>query len=227
VSNSIKKNAFFNTVRTISSLIFPIITFPYVSRILGPNGTGQVNFALSIIGYFILLASLGIPLYGIREIARVRDNKNELKELAQELFIIHLISTIIVVVVLIFFIFLNKKLYSEKTLFLVSSISIISSTLSVDWLFQGLEEYKKITIRSIIFSLVSLIMIFLIIHNENDYIKYATIGVFTSLFSALLNFFDVRDVLFVKRSVKLNLKKHIKPMLLVWSIGPIATHNKV
>lgn len=86
---SIKKNFIMNVILTASSLIFPLITFPYVSRILLPEGTGRVAFVLSIISYFSMVASLGIPTYGIRACAQVRDDQEKLSQTVQEIFIIN------------------------------------------------------------------------------------------------------------------------------------------
>ena len=219
VQNSVKLNALMNTIRTISTMIFPLITFPYTSRILGPEGVGKISFATSFVSYFILLASIGIPLYGIREIARVRDDKNKLSELTQELFVMHLITSIIISSIFIILIFLNGKLYDEKTLFFIVSFSIILTTLGMEWLYQGLEQYSYITIRSIIFSAVFTIAIFVFINNEDDYLISATIGVFASLGSSLLNFYNARKILFAKRTEPWNFKRHFKPLSLVYLLN--------
>ena len=213
---SIKINALMNTIRIISTMIFPLITFPYTSRILGPAGTGKVSFATSFVSYFILLASIGIPLYGIREIARIRDDKKKLSELTQELFVMQFITSIVMSLILIAVIFFNAKINAEKTLFFIVSFSIILTSLGMEWLYQGLEEYSYITIRSIIFSSISTVAIFIFIHNKEDYIISAAITVFASLGSSVLNFYNARKILFVKRTVPWNFKKHIKPMAMVY-----------
>lgn len=205
-----------NTIRTVSSMIFPLISFPYTSRILGPEGTGNVNFAFSFVSYFILLASIGIPLYGIREVARLRDDKKKISELTQELFIMHIITSIFFSLVFILMIFLNGKLYNEKMLFFIVSFSIILTSFGMEWLYQGLEQYAYITIRSIIFSTISTISIFVFIHNKEDYLISAALGVFASVGSSVLNFYNARKILFAKRSQPWNFKRHIKPMAMVY-----------
>ena len=221
--NSIKLNALMNTIRTISTMIFPLITFPYTSRILGPEGIGKVSFAASFVSYFVLLASIGIPLYGIREIARVRDDKKKLSELTQELFVMQLISSIIISLIFIVMIFMNGKLSDEKTLFFIVSFSIILTTLGMEWLYQGLEQYSYITIRSIIFSTISTFAIFIFIHNKEDYIISAAIGVFAALGSSVLNFYNARKILFAKRTEPWNFKRHIKPMAIVYLMNFIVS----
>jgi O-antigen/teichoic acid export membrane protein len=213
---SLKRNVMMNVIRTISTMIFPLITFPYTSRILGPEGTGKISFATSFVSYFVLLASIGIPMYGIREIARVRDDKENLIRTTQELFILHIIVSVIVFFIFLGLIFVNGKLYEEKTLFFIVSFSIILTTLGMEWLYQGLEEYSYITIRSIIFSTISAISIFIFIHHKEDYIISGAIGVCASLGSSILNFYNARKIIFAKRQQKWNLKRHIKPLMKVF-----------
>ena len=95
-TKSLKLNFIMNAILTMSQFIFPLITFPYISRILLPAGTGKVSFATSVISYFALFAQLGIPTYGIRACAKVRDNKKELTRTVQELFIINVVMSLAV-----------------------------------------------------------------------------------------------------------------------------------
>jgi O-antigen/teichoic acid export membrane protein len=213
---SIKLNAAMNVIRIISSMIFPLITFPYVSRILGPEGTGKVSFANSFVSYFIMLASIGIPMYGIREIARVRANKELLSATAQELFVMNFVVSVVVFLGFIGLIFLNGKLHDEKTLFFIVSFSIILTSIGMDWLYQGLEEYTYITVRSLIFSFISVIAIFIFIHHKENYLIYGAIGVFASLGSSVLNFYKARKIIFARRVTPWNFKRHVKPLIVVY-----------
>jgi len=200
-------------------MIFPLITFPYTSRILGPEGIGKISFATSFVSYFILLAAIGIPLYGIREIARIRDDKKKLSELTQELFVMHIITSIIISIIFIVVIFINGKLSDEKELFFIVSFSIMLTTFGMEWLYQGLEQYSYITIRSIIFSSISTISVFIFIHKKDDYLIYAAIGVFAALGSSILNFYNARKILFKKRDIPWNFKRHIKPLTMVYLLN--------
>ena len=102
-SKSVVKNAILNILKTLLSIIFPLITFPYVSRVLGVENLGKVNFANSIVSYFALLAALGISTYSVREGSRLRDNKDKLENLVKEIFSINIVSTLIVYILIIFF----------------------------------------------------------------------------------------------------------------------------
>lgn len=197
-------------------MIFPILTFPYTSRILGPEGTGTISFATSFVGYFVLLASVGIPMFGIREIAKVRDDQRQLSKTTQELFILHVVTSVLIFIVFLILIFFNGRLHQEKSLFFIVSFSIILSSIGLDWLYQGLEKYTYITIRSIIFSTISTAAIFIFILQKEDYILSAAIGVFASLGSGVLNFYNARKILFRSKDYELNFKQYLKPLMKVY-----------
>ena len=140
-----------NAILNMSAFIFPIISFPYISRVLGPTGTGNVNFAISFVTYFDMFAQLGIPAYGIRACAKVRDDKKELNRVVTELLTINLVTSLIVYTVLYTLIFNVPSLRSDKTLYMICSSMIILNSIGMNWLFQALEKYTYITVRSIIF----------------------------------------------------------------------------
>ena len=140
-----------NTMLSMSSFIFPLITFPYVSRILLPDGTGRVSFATSVITYFNMFAQLGIPTYGVRECAKVRDNRKELTRASQELLLINLVMSVFSYTALFISIALVPEFRSQRTLLLIISSTILLNAIGMEWLYRALEEYTYITIRSIIF----------------------------------------------------------------------------
>lgn len=213
---SLRINLLTNTIKTISSLLFPLITFPYISRVLGPENTGHINFAFSFVGYFVFLGTLGIPLYGIREVAKLRDDKRKLIKLTKELFIIHLFASLLSSLILIIFILINGKISHEQELFFIVSSTVILSSIGLEWLYQGLEEYVYITTRSLIFSTLSVISIFVFIHDQNDYILSASITVCATVGSNFLNFFNARHLIFGKCSEKLGFKHHFRPLFNVY-----------
>ena len=214
---SVKKNFIMNFILTATNFIFPIITFPYVSRILLADGTGKVAFATSVVSYFTTVAALGIPTYGIRACARVRDDEEQLNKTVQELLIIHLVTSIIVMITFFISVFTVEELYKEKTLMLINSISIILNVLGVNWLYSALEQYSYITIRSIVFKLISIVLMFLFIHEKTDYIAYGAITVFASAGSNLLNFIRLKKLVKFKKVKKYDLGIHIKPILVFFA----------
>lgn len=215
MNKSITKNFIYNVTLTVLTIIFPIITYPYVTRVLGPDGLGKVNFAISVVSYFALLAALGIPTYGIREIAKCRDDKEKLSKTFSEIFLINTISTIIFGVIYFVIILFTGYFAQERILFIVMGLTIIFNLINVDWLFQGFEEYKFITIRSIIFKVISIIIMFLTVKTKSDYIVYGAIGIIAVSGSSIVNIFHSRK--FVKFTLKdLSLKRHMKYIMAIF-----------
>ena len=189
-NSSLKFNFFMNVILTMSSIVFPLLTFPYVSRILLPEGTGKVAFATSLISYFALFAQLGIPTYGIRACAKVRDDKIELSRTVQELMIINLIMTACVYIVLFALLSFNLRLQAERTLYLIISLTILFNAIGVEWLYKGLEQYTYITVRSVAFKLLAFVAMFVLIHKKEDYIIYGGLTILAASASNIMNFFS-------------------------------------
>lgn len=202
-----------NFILTISNFIFPLITFPYVSRVLGAEGVGTVTFATSIVDYFSMIGMLGIPTYGIRACAKVRDNKEKLDKTVQEIMLLNSIVMFISLSFLSITVFTVGKLESNKVLYLIMSTTLIFNVLGVDWLYKSLEQYRYITLRSIAFKIFSMISLFLFVHQSGDYLIYAAITVLAGVGSNILNFINLRKFVSLKPVGELNLKQHLKPTL--------------
>lgn len=215
---SIKVNFIYNSVLTLSSIIFPIITFPYISRVLGPAGTGNYNFATSIVNYFSMFAMLGIPTYGIRACAKTRDDEEKLSITVSEIFVINLLITGITYVLFFVTLFSVEKLEENKLLLMVIGFSMLFNLIGMEWLFKGLELYSYITIRSLIFKIISVILMFLFVKSETDTVKYAAIFVFSTAGSYILNFKRAHKYINY-RWHGLNLKKHFKPILIFFAMS--------
>ena len=170
-ARSIKKNALMNAVLTASGLLFPLITFPYVSRVIQPVGTGKVSFAASVVSYFLMFSELGIPIYGIRECARLRDDRKALGKTVQELFFINLIMCMFSCMAFIFSLFLVPKFAQDKPLFLIAGTALILNCMGMEWMYKGLEDYSYITIRSIVFKFIALILMFVTVRNLRAYLR--------------------------------------------------------
>lgn len=215
--HSVKYNFVMNFILTASNFIFPLITFPYVSRILLASGNGKVNFAASVANYFMMVASLGIPTYGIRACAKVRDDKEALSKTVQEIIIINLVSTIFVTLTYLVCIFTVPRFAQEKTLYLIEGINIVLNMFGVNWLFQALEQYDYITARSVAFKFISMILMFLFVQDQSDYRIYAAITVLAAVGSNLLNFVRLRRLIVFKKFQNYEFKKHIKPILILFA----------
>lgn len=187
---SLKLNFIMNALLTMSSFIFPLITFPYVSRILLPEGTGKVSFATSLISYFSMFAQLGIPTYGIRACAKVRDDKEELTRTTQELVIINFVMSVISYTALAVALMLVPRLREERALYIIVSLTIAFNVIGMEWMYKALEQYTYITIRSIIFKFVALIVMFVFVHQKSDYIFYGAITILAASGSNIFNFIN-------------------------------------
>lgn len=208
-----------NAILTMSNIVFPLITFPYVTRILLPAGTGRVSFAVSIITYFSMFAQLGIPTYGIRACAKVRDDKEKLSRIVHELLMINMIMVFISYVAFGISLFAVPRFARDKELLLVISITILLNAMGVEWLYKALEKYSYITIRSVVFKLIALVAMFALIHDESDYIIYGAITIFAASASNVLNFINLRKYVILKPLGGYQLKKHLKPMLVFFSMS--------
>ena len=220
---SLKINFIMNAFLTMSSFIFPLITFPYISRILLPEGTGKVSFATSVISYFVILAQLGIPTYGIRACAKVRDNRGELSKTAHELLIINIIMCCFSYLILGILLMTVPKFKSEKTLLIIVSLTLLFNTIGMEWLYKALEQYMYITIRSIIFKVIAVIAMFLLVHEKSDYIIYGAISIFASSVSNIFNLINVHKYINLKPIGNYNLKQHLKPVFIFFAISCAAT----
>lgn len=209
---SLKKNAVISLIKAFMNIIFPILSFPYASRILLPDGIGRVNFANSIVEYFVMFAVLGINLYAAREAARVRDDKTKLNTLVQEILLINSISTILSFSVLLAAIFFISNFNDYRILLIICSTKVLFTTLGMEWLYNAEEEYGYVTIRQTIFQIVSLIALFTLVKTKNDYLIYAGIGVFSNVGSNIFNFLYSRKFINFFSRNKLNLKRHFKPV---------------
>ena len=212
-----------NVILTMSSFIFPLITFPYVSRVLLPSGTGKVSFATSLIDYFVMFSQLGIPTYGIRACAKVRDDKEELTRTAHELLVINLIMTVVSYVALAVTITTVPKLSSDKTLYIIIGSTIFLTAIGMEWLYKALEQYTYITIRSLIFKMISIGAMFLLVHEQSDYVKYGMITIVASSASYILNFINARKYIGLRPVGKYNFKRHLKPIFTFFAMSCAST----
>lgn len=220
---SLKTNTVLNALLKVSSILFPLVTFPYVSRILLPEGTGKVAFANAFISYFTLLSQLGISTYGIRACAKVRDNREELNRTAQELLIINLVLSVLAYALFLAVIIFIPQFREEKKLYLVVSLTIPFTALGMEWLYQGLEQYRYITVRSLVFKLIALVSTFLLIHRQSDYILYGGLTIFAASASNILNFFHARKYISLRPVYGYHFLRHLKITIIFFAMACATT----
>ena len=220
---SLKLNFIMNAMLTMSSFLFPLISFPYVSRILGPEGTGRVDFATSLIAYFLMFAQLGIPTYGVRACAKVRDDKHLLTKTAQELLIINLVMSVLAYGALAVGLIAVPALREDRMLYILVSLTIIFNTIGMEWLYKALEQYTYITVRSIAFKVVSLVAMFLLIRSKDDYLIYGGITILASSASFLMNFVHARKYISLRPVGGYEFKPHLKAVMVFFAMACATT----
>lgn len=223
VKTSVFHNSIMNIILTTSTFIFPLVTFPYVSRILLPEGIGKVSFATSIVSYFLIISQLGIPIYGIRACAKVRDDKDELNKTVQEIFYISMVMCIISYVLLGVSIKSVPRFEEEQKLLMVISLNILFTTLGVEWLYKALEMYSYITWRSIVFKMIALITMVLFVNKKEDYVIYGAISILASSASGIMNFMYLHKFVDLKKQYSLDFCKHMKPILVFFAVSCATT----
>lgn len=216
---SLKLNMIMNMLLTVSSMLFPIITFPYVSRVVGAEGIGKVTFVTSVITYFSMFAQLGIPTYGIRACAKVRDDKKELSRVVQEILLLNTGTCILAYVALGIAMVLVPRFANEKLLFLVIGSTILLNAIGIEWLYKALEQYSYITIRSLICKVVALIALFLLVHSEKDYVIYGGISIFATAASNVLNFINLRKYVTLRPIGGYQITRHVKEVLVFFAMS--------
>lgn len=214
--NSIKKNVVYSSILTVSGYLFPLMTFPYVTRILGVNNIGICNFVDSIIQYFIYFSMMGITTIGIREIARTKNDKAKLSNTFNSLLALNLCATVLAIIVLFLCMMFIPQLQEHQSMYLIGAAKILANTLLVEWLFKGLEDFKYITARSIIIRALYVIAVFVFVKSAADYIVYFFLTSFMVVVNAIFN------IIYSKKFVSytyigINVRPFIKPFFILGS----------
>lgn len=217
-SHIIKKNTVYNIIKTVSAILFPLVTFPYVSRVLQPDNIGRINFGNSIVTYISLLATLGVTTYAVRECSQNKDDREKLGKLSGEILSINLFTTFIAYAVLAVLLLFYAKLYDYRLLIAIQSLSVIFATLGADWLNTAMEDFKYITVRTVAFQIVSIVLMLLFVRKPDDYFKYAIITVFSSSGANVVNIFYRKRFCNTKLTINANIKKHLPPILSLFAM---------
>ncbi len=207
---SVTKNYIYNLLYQILVLILPLITTPYISRVLGAENIGIYSYTISIATYFVLFGSLGIALYGQREIAYNQKNKKKYSVIFREIVILRII-TMSISVLIFYFIFVNGNQY--QIYYKILTLEIIGNCIDISWFFQGLEEFKKTVTRNIIIKLISVLCIFIFIKNQNDLYLYFLIYVFSTLIGNGSLWLYLPKFLGKVELKELNIFRHLKPTI--------------
>lgn len=214
---SLSINAGLNAIRSVLNMFFPLITYPYITAVLSVDELGKYNFSLSIINYFALIAGLGVSSYAIREGARIRDDKKALSLFANQMLEINLISMCVAYVLLFAVLGVSVTLVPYRNLIVFLSIQMLFTTIGVEWLYAIFEEYQYITIRSIVFKVISIALLFIMVKNEGDVFRYAAVVMFATTGSNILDAFFARKYFKFSLVPLQTLKQHIRPIMVLFA----------
>lgn len=214
---SIRLNLFYNIVLNVSKVLFPLITAPYVARVLSSEGLGLFNFSNTYAAYFGMVALLGIPTYGIREVSKAREDKERLSALVSELMSVSFLMTLGVTALYIASLFAIPQLGEDRLIFIIAGILLYLSPFKIDWFFSGLERFGFITMRSLVIKTLSIIALFVFVHTKEDLLIYVIINALSNVTGDVWNFSAMLKEGVRPRLVFTGLGKHMKPVLVLFA----------
>ncbi len=211
-----RKNVLSSIALSLSQVLFPLITFPYASRILHPEGVGLVTFTDSFAQFFVYVAGLGIPIYGVREVAKRRGNRLELNKVTSELLAIHLIATFACLLAFVCITQFSVRLRQSGGLFMIGYAILLSNAFLFEWFFQGIEEFTFIVRRSVFFKMVTVVLLFLLVRTAADTGWYYGLTLLSLFCSALVNMYYARRFVTISFR-KLAVKQHLRPLFFLFA----------
>jgi Membrane protein involved in the export of O-antigen and teichoic acid len=227
MSNKLKRSIKLNTVifalKRVLTVIFPMITLPYALRVLGVENIGNYNFVLSVIGYFTLIGILGLHDYGRRDGAIIRSDRQKISLFASEIFSFNLFITSIAYIMLFICTLLISRLRKDGLLVFICSLSILLTTIGVEWIYSVYEDYIYITVRQILTQFVSMILMFIFVRDRDDLLVYAAISIIASAGSNLFNLFHSKKYCDLKFTLKGNWKTHLQKSIIFFANSMMIT----
>lgn len=211
---SVKTNFFYSSILTSANYLFPLITYPYISRVLGVTNIGICNFVDSIVHYFVLCSMMGIGYVGIREIAANKSSKENLDDTFSSLFWLNTITTTIALILLILFTIFVEQLRVHWQMMLIGGLKLIVNYMLIEWLYKGLEEFKYITIRTLFVRVIYVFGIFIFVKNSEDYEIYYLLTALMIVFNAIINMIYSRKYVTLKFKL-IKISKIIKPFFVL------------
>lgn len=225
MAQSVKVNYILNLINTGTQMLFPLITFPYVCRVIEADGIGQINFFQSIISYISLFTCLGIPMYAIREIARDRSDVVQMNRTAMEILLLHSMLTLVGYAIVAILCLTVPQIQVNIPLFLILSLTIFFTAIGCEWFYQGIEDFKYITIRGLVIKTVSVVLLFIFVKSKTDLLYYGCYTVFGVLGGNIFNFLRLRKYIHRENIIfsELHIKRHVKPVLKVFSFSVVTS----
>jgi len=216
---SIRLNFIYNLLLSLSRVVFPLITAPYVARVLSPDGVGLFNFSNMYASYFAMFAVLGIPTYGMREVAKVREDKDKLSLLVSQLVSIQTVLTIAATLLFLGSIAAVGLLRKDALVFLISGMILYLSPVKTEWYFSGEERFGFITMRQVIVKALCIVSIFVFVKTRADMLIYVTIYAIGNIVGEVWTFLAMlRDGVKLRFTFK-GLRQHMRPVLILFASG--------
>lgn len=214
--NSLVRNSFYNVCYKLLNMIFPLVTSIYVARVLMADSIGKVAAAQNVVSYFTMIAAMGIPVYGIKAIAQYDIGSKESETTFCELFTINAVLSVLSSVGYYLLITLSPYFDGKELLYYITGINVLFNILNVDWYYQGIQEYRYITIRSFFVKLFSLLALFFFVKEETDYILYAFISSAALVANYLFNIIRLKKYIHRSNLGKLRIRRHINHVVLLF-----------
>ncbi len=212
--HSIRYNFIMNAALSLSTFLYPLITYPYVTRTLGAEYYGKVIFASYVVNWVTMFAQLGIPTYGIRACAACRNDEAKLRKTVREILTLNVITASLVYAVFLLCIMLVPRFREDPVLFLIVSVPVLLNAVGADWYFKGLEEYGYVAFRDTLFRVLAIILLFLLVHTKQDYRFYGLTMAVAGGGPAVLNFLNARKRLGgFQDGQQTDWKRHLHPIL--------------
>lgn len=210
----LKKNVLYSTFLAGSNYIFPLITYPYISRVLGVENIGICNFVISLISYFLLFSTMGLNTIGIRETAKYKGDKEKMSTVFSSIFALNFISTLIVLAVYISLVIWLPALQPYRDLLFIGTVQIMFTTFLIEWFYKGMEDFKYITIRSLFVKVLYVVAIFVFIKYREDYVIYFALTISSSVLNAIFNWnYKKKHVSLSFKNI--NIRPYIKPFFIL------------
>lgn len=208
------KNFLYNQLYQLFMVLIPLITVPYISRVIGTEGVGLYSYSASYAQYFVLFGMLGIDLYGNRQIARCNNTNGDYNKEFSNIYTLQFISTLVAFLLyILIFVVINKN---NRILYLAQSILVLSSMFDISWLFIGLEDMKNVVLRNLLIKILAVILIFSFVKNESDIILYSFIMASSTLLGQIIMWIGYRKVARFEKPCKVEVIKHLNPAIAIF-----------
>lgn len=211
--SSIKKNFLYQMIYELLVIILPFVTSPYIARVIGAEGLGTYSYTYSVAYYFVLFSMLGLKNYGNRSIARIRENQEFLNQTFTEIYVLHFLTSAVCVLIYIIYCIQLKE---DRLFAWIQFAFVLSGLFDISWFFFGIEKFKLTVTRNIIIKILNVVCVFMFVKQAADLWKYCLIMSLGMLISQLMLWFSVRKYVHFTKIEWSSMKKHVKPMLILF-----------